>query len=165
MNIIEVVMNPVRQRIMQFLMIHEKGTVKEIKSKLSDVPTPSLYRHVKILLENNVIVVAEENRVRGTVENVYQLSTNLLSIEDDDGLSIQTSLMTISTAFAKYFAAGNADPKKDLFFMSGCTLMLTDDEFKNFLKELNEYLMKYISKEPTEGSKPRQISLISSPCD
>lgn len=165
MNIIEVVMNPVRQRIMQFLMIHEKGTVKEIKSKLSDVPTPSLYRHVKILLENNVIVVAEENRVRGTVENVYQLSTNLLSIEDDDGLSIQTSLMTISTAFAKYFAGGNADPKKDLFFMSGCTLMMTDDEFKDFLKELNEYLMKYISKEPVEGSKPRQISLISSPCD
>ena len=80
MNIVEVVMNPVRQRIMQFLMIHEKGTVKEIKSKLSDVPTPSLYRHVKILLENSVIVVAEENRVRGTVESVYRLNDNVLSI-------------------------------------------------------------------------------------
>lgn len=165
MNIVEVVMNPVRQRIMQFLMIHEKGTVKEIKSKLSDVPTPSLYRHVKILLENSVIVVAEENRVRGTVESVYRLNDNVLSIEDEDGLAIQTSLMNISTAFAKYFASGHADPRKDMLFMTGCSFMLTDEEFENFFTELNEFAMKYISKEPTEGSSPRQISLISSPIE
>ena len=55
MNVIEVVMNPVRQRIIQFLMIHEKGTVKEMKNNLSDVPTPSLYRHVKILAEDSGI--------------------------------------------------------------------------------------------------------------
>ena len=33
MNPVEVVMNPVRQRIIQFLMIYGKGTVKEIKSR------------------------------------------------------------------------------------------------------------------------------------
>ena len=30
-EIAEVVMNPVRQRIIQYLLVHEKGTVKEIK--------------------------------------------------------------------------------------------------------------------------------------
>lgn len=114
---------------------------------------------------NSVIVVAEENRVRGTVESVYRLNDNVLSIEDEDGLAIQTSLMNISTAFAKYFASGHADPRKDMLFMTGCTLMLTDEEFENFFTELNEFAMKYISKEPTEGSSPRQISLISSPIE
>ena len=135
MDIIEVVMNPVRQRIIQFLMIHEKGTVKEMKNNLSDVPTPSLYRHVKILAENAVIAVAEENRVRGTVESVYQLNQNVLSIEDDTGLAIQASIMSICTSFAKYFAGDNVNPKKDLYMMTGCTLMLTDEEFKQFLQK------------------------------
>lgn len=30
-EIAEVFMNPVRQRIIQYLLVHEKGTVKEIK--------------------------------------------------------------------------------------------------------------------------------------
>lgn len=165
MNMAEVIMNPVRQRIIQFLMVHDKGTVKEIKSKLSDVPTPSLYRHVKILAENSVIVVSEENRIRGTVESVYELNPNALIVEDEDGMSVQVSLMSICTAFAKYFASGHADPRRDMLMLTSCTLMLTDDEFGNFLNEINELAMKYISKEPTEGSSPRQITLISSPCE
>lgn len=30
MDMAEVVMNPVRQRIIQFLMVHDKGTVKGV---------------------------------------------------------------------------------------------------------------------------------------
>ena len=37
MEMVEVVMNPVRQRIFQYLLIHEKGTVKEIKKELQDI--------------------------------------------------------------------------------------------------------------------------------
>lgn len=163
MEMAEVVMNPVRQRIIQYLMVHDKGTVKEIKSQLSDVPTPSLYRHVKILAENSVIVVAEENRIRGTVESVYRLNPNALAVEDEDGMAVQVSLMGICTAFAKYFAGGHADPRKDMFLLTSCTLMLTDDAFENLLKEINVLAMKYIAQEPAEGCRPRQVTLISSP--
>lgn len=165
MNMAEVIMNPVRQRIIQYLMVHDKGTVKEIGNKLSDVPTPSLYRHVKILAENGVIVVAEENRVRGTVESVYRLNPDALVVEDEDGMSVQISLMSICTAFAKYFASGHADPRKDMFMLTGCTLMLTDHEFQAFLEEVNEVAMKYIAREPEEGCRPRQITLISAPTE
>lgn len=163
MNMAEVIMNPVRQRIIQYLMVHDKGTVKEIKNKLSDIPTPSLYRHVKILVENSVIVVAEENRIRGTVESVYRMNPSALTVEDEDGMAVQVSLMSICTAFAKYFATGHADPRKDMLMLTSCTLMLTDDEFGDFLKEINEFAMKYFSKEPTEGRSPRHVTLISSP--
>ena len=44
-EIAEVFMNPVRQRIIQYLLVHEKGTVKEMKKVLSDIPNASLYRH------------------------------------------------------------------------------------------------------------------------
>lgn len=163
MDMAEVIMNPVRQRIIQFLMVRGRGTVKEIKTKLNDVPTPSLYRHVKILAENDVIVVTEENRIRGTVESVYQLNPSALVVEDEDGTAVQVSLMSICTSFAKYFASGHANPRKDMFMLTSCTLMLTDDEFGTFLKEINELAMKYIAKDPAEGCRPRQVTLISSP--
>lgn len=164
-NPAEVVMNPVRQRIMQFLMVHEKGTVKEMKNQLKDIPTPSLYRHIKILVDHSIIVVAEENRIRGTVENVYQLNPKGIAVEDDDGMAVQMSLMSICTSFAKYFAQEHPDPKKDMFLLTSCTVMLTDDEFQDFLTQVNELAMKYISKNSTEGCRPRQVTLISSPCE
>ena len=51
MEIAEVVMNPVRQRIFQYFLLHEAGTVKELKRALPDVPNASLYRHIKILAD------------------------------------------------------------------------------------------------------------------
>ena len=67
MDIVEIVMNPARQRIFQYLLVNETGTVKEMRKALPDIPSASLYRHVKILLDNGILTVVEENRIRGTV--------------------------------------------------------------------------------------------------
>lgn len=165
MEIAEVIMNPARQKILQYLLVHETGTVKEIKKALPDIPGASLYRHIKILAENSVIMVVKENRIRGTVESVYKLNKNALEIDDEEGLGVQMALMEICTAFAKYFAKGKAQPRKDMLMMSSCTLTLTDEEFMDFLSEMNEVATKYMAKTVTEASKTRQISLISSPVD
>lgn len=41
MELAEIVMNPVRQRIFQYLLLHETGTVKEIRKALPDLPAPA----------------------------------------------------------------------------------------------------------------------------
>ena len=164
-EIAEVVMNPVRQRIIQYLLVHEKGTVKEIKKELSDVPSASLYRHIKILNDSAFIIVVEENRIRGTVENVYSLNREVLEVDDENGTAVQMSLLSLCAAFAKYFSSGHADPRKDLLMLTGCTLTLTDEEFIKFLTELNEVATKYMSIRVTETSVSRQIRLVSSPVD
>lgn len=74
MEIAEVVMNPIRQRIFQYFLLHETGTVKELKKALSDIPNASLYRHIKILADHSILIVVGENRIRGTVESVYRLN-------------------------------------------------------------------------------------------
>ena len=164
-EIAEVVMNPVRQRIIQYLLVHEKGTVKEIKKELSDVPSASLYRHIKILNDSAFIIVVEENRIRGTVENVYSLNREVLEVDDENGTAVQMSLLSLCAAFVKYFSSGHADPRKDLLMLTGCTLTLTDEEFIKFLTELNEVATKYMSIPVTETSVSRQITLVSSPVD
>lgn len=164
-DIAGVFMNPVRQRILQYLLVHEKGTVKEMKKDLPDVPNASLYRHVKVLNDYEFILVTEEHKIRGTVENVYQLNRAALEVDDEDGTAVQMSLLSLCASFAKYFASGHADPRKDLLMLTSCTLTLNDEDFIQFLKELNEVAEKYMSKPVTQTSVPRQITLVSSPVD
>ena len=163
MEIAEVVMNPVRQRIFQYFLLHETGTVKELKKALPDIPNASLYRHVKILADHSLLTVVGENRIRGTVESVYRLNKDAMSTEDESGNAVQMALLGICASFAKYFAGGNVDPKKDMLLLTNCTLLLTDEEFMGFLSEINEIALKYMKVEPAEGCKTRQITLISAP--
>ena len=163
MKIAEVVVNPVRQRIFQYFLLHEAGTVKELRKALPDIPSASLYRHIKILADHSILTVVGENRIRGTVESVYQLNKEALATEDEGGNAVQMSLLSICAAFARYFAGEGADPKKDMLLLTNCTLLLTDEEFSGFLSEINEVALKYMKKEATEGSKMRQITLISAP--
>ena len=163
MEIAEVVMNPVRQRIFQYFLLHETGTVTELKKALPDVPNASLYRHIKILADHSILMVVEENRIRGTVESVYKLNKDALAVEDESGNAVQMSLLSICASFARYFARGHVDPRKDMLLLTNCTLLLTDGEFSSFLSEINEIALKYMKAEVTESSKMRQITLISAP--
>ena len=163
MEMAEVVMNPVRQRIFQYFLLHETGTVKDIKKALPDVPSASLYRHVKILADSSILMVVGENRIRGTVESIYRLNKSALSAGDESGNAVQMSLLSICAAFAKYFSGGNADPERDMLLFTNCTLLLTDGEFSDFLSEINEVALKYMKVEAIADSKTRQITLISAP--
>ena len=163
MELAEVVMNPVRQRIFQYFLLHKTGTVKELKKALPDVPNASLYRHINILSDYSILIVVGENRIRGTVESIYQLNKDALAAEDESGNAVQMSLLGICASFARYFARGNVDPQKDMLLLTNCTLLLTDEEFSSFLSEINEIALKYMKAKATESSKTRHITLISAP--
>lgn len=165
MEMVEVVMNPVRQRIFQYLLVHETGTVKEIRKALPDIPSASVYRHMKILTDHGVLTVVGENRIRGTVESIYKLNQEALTVSDENGRAAQTGLLALCGAFAKYFAGENPNPEKDMLLLTNCTLTLTDKEFGNFLSEINEVAVKYMAAQVSAESKTRQITLISSPVD
>lgn len=163
MELAEIVMNPVRQRIFQYFLLHETGTVKELRKALPDIPSASLYRHVKVLADSSILMVVGENRIRGTVESVYRLNKEAMATEDETGNAVQMSLLSICASFAKYFSAGNADPQKDMLLLTNCTLLLTDEEFSEYLSEINQVTVKYMKKASSESSKTRRITLISAP--
>ena len=165
MEIAEVVMNPVRQRIFQYFSPHEAGTVKELKRALPAVPNASLYRHIKVLAEHSILTVVGENRIRGTVESVSQLNKEALATEDEGRNAVQMSLLSICASFARYFAGDDVDPKRDMLLLTNCTLLLTDEEFSGFLSEINEIALKYMKAEANESSKMRQVTLISAPAN
>ena len=98
-----------------------------------------------------------------TVESVYQLNKDAMATEDETGNAVQMSLLSICASFAKYFSTGNADPQKDMLLFTNCTLLLTDEEFAEYLSEINQVTVKYMKQASSESSKTRRITLISAP--
>lgn len=167
-DFVKIVMNPVRQRIVQFLVLHGKGTAGDMRRQMSDIPTASLYRHLKMLLDAGCIKVLEEKKVRGTTENTYGLVKAPLGDKTDRGeiaYLIQASLMSLMTSFQQYFVQEENDPARDLLSLTTSTLMLSDEEFMELSGRLGELINNYVNNGPGEGRRPRRITFISSPCE
>ena len=63
MDTAEIIMYPIKQRIFRYFLIHETGSVDEIKKSISRVLSASLYRHIKISANSSVLEAAGENRI------------------------------------------------------------------------------------------------------
>ena len=50
-----------------------------------------------------------------------------------------------------------------MLLFTNCTLLLTDEEFSEYLSEINQVTVKYMKQETSESSKMRRITLISAP--
>lgn len=164
-DISKLVMNPIRLRIIQYLLIHGSGTPSQIMEEMSDIPPASLYRHMKQLYEADCITVAEEKKIRGTVERTYAMKGGKhceFSKESAEHL-IQSSLMSLMTSFGKYFSKETADPVKDFLSLSTSTLLLTDEEFMEVMEKIGEATAPYLCNTAEKGRKVRKFTFISSP--
>ena len=164
-NINDIMLNPVRMRIIQTLALRQTMTTTEICEKISDIPRTTLYRHIKILLDNDILLVTSEQKIRGSLERTLALNTNEITKHNTLEHATQNAfafLMKKYILFQKYFSNENPDPAKDKVFMNTTLLMTTDDEFDEFLSDLRGLLTKY-THEFSEGRKARDISIISAP--
>lgn len=164
---IRVVMNPVRQRIVQYLILHGEGTAASIKEELSDIPTASLYRHIRVLYDAGCIEVVRECRKRGTVEKTYALVKEPMGEYDRNGVEglVQSALFSLMASFTAYFGRKGNDPVKDMLSLSSSTLLLTDEEFVEMTEKIGAVYNDYIYNKPEEGRRPRRLTFISSPCE
>ena len=148
-DLAKIVMNPVRIRIAQYLILHEQGTTAQIGEELSDVPKASLYRHMKMLEDAGLIQVVQENKKRGTVEKVYKLNQENPMGGREPGKEeiaqlIHSSLLSIMGEFQRYLKREDADPQKDMI-------------------SLGELYSSVMNNQPDGKRKPRKLTLISSP--
>ncbi len=164
-SIHDIMMNPVRMRIVQSLATRQHMTASEISEKISDVPRTTLYRHIKMMLENDILVIISEQKIRGSLERTLALNIGEITKHNTLENAAQSSYHFFLKKFAmfqKYFDAENPDPAKDRIFLNTTILMTTDDEYDRFLLEVRELLKKY-SFEFSEGRKARDVSIISAP--
>lgn len=166
-DLAHVIMNPVRQRIVQHLIFNGRATVADLARALDDVPRASLYRHVNRLLEAGCIRVVEKKRARGALERTYALAEELPGAADarDAEQLVQSMLSSLQLAFARYFSRSSANPERDGVGVSSSTLMLTDDEYREFLTRIGEVYRDYVGNGGGAGRRARNILWISIPSE
>lgn len=164
---LKAIANPQRQRMIQFIALNEKATVSDISKELADIPKPSLYRHIKILLDAGCIEIIDEKAVRGAIEKTYAIAKQPITDVNNDDIEalMQNQLLMISSSFAKYFGNENAEPAKDMLSVNTATLQLSDEEFAELYKKIGEVYSLYLNNKPGGDRKQRTVTFISSPAN
>lgn len=165
-SLADVLLNPVRMRVVQHLLLHQPSTTQEIGGHLADIPKASLYRHLKKLTDCGIVRVVSENRVRGTVERVYALE----KIADAGGdekqkmkRALESTMLTLLGEFERYLSRGDADMVRDRLSMQTATLLLTDEEFEQFAREISFAYARVLDNQPDGKRKMRRVTFIVSP--
>ncbi|MGG2052790.1 transcriptional regulator [Lysinibacillus pakistanensis] len=170
-NKAEVLMHPVRMKILQALM-HDKEeglSTLEMISIIKDVPQATLYRHIQILVDENIIKIVKERKVRSVTEKFYAVNEGAakLSKEDWTKLTIKQKLNYVSyyqlallSQYQNYLhSLDEKERLADLATFSFIDLTLTTDQFKNFENELNNLINKYYNM--TDSSKETETKTIA----
>ena len=170
----DLILHPVRLRILTALMGRQM-TAQALAAALPDVAQATLYRHINRLAEGGVLVVVEENPVRGTVEKVYALAEDQahLSAEDmanlskDDHMRMFTTFVTrLLHDFSHYLESHETvDPAVDGVGYQQIPLYLSEEELGQFAQEINAALLPYVNLEPTPQRRRRIFTSVMMPDD
>jgi hypothetical protein len=168
----ELLLHPVRLRIVQAFLVDRELTTGQLREELPDIPTATLYRQVATLVEGDVLEVVAERKVRGTFERTYRLNlanANVIGQEaaamDDDAhrRAFMTFVAALLGDFDRYLAREEFDLARDGVGYRQVALNLSDAEFDEFAVEMGEVLKRWVALPPGPGRVRRLLSTIVMP--
>lgn len=163
MNLIEILSNPVRIQVMQYLQTCGEATTKQISEALSEIPAPTLYRHINIMLDKGALLIKEERKIRGGTERLLVINEAKFGISENLSQYAYQFLMGLYMKFQEYSERDDANPKMDRLSLRTCILTLTDSRYDELMNEIGAVIEKYQME--NEGGKKRNLSIISAPVD
>jgi DNA-binding transcriptional ArsR family regulator len=172
MDTADLLVHPVRIRIVHAMSGGQALTTAELCARLPDVSKATVYRHVGVLADGGVLEVDDEHRVRGAVERTYRLrreravidAEQVAQADNDDHRRVFAVAMAILTAeFNAYLDGPNADPVRDEVGYRQHALWLTDDERTALIEGLRAAIVPHLTNEPTGGRRRHLLSPILFP--
>ena len=169
----ELLLHPVRLRIVRAFLGDRELSTAQLGQLLPDVSTPTLYRQVATLADAGVLEVACQRQVRGTTERIYRLPAGAASVGPEEAttwtLDQHRSAFTAFVAglladFDRYLDRGDVDLGRDQIGYRQAALNLTDEEGVELLTEIRQAIARRLTL-PAEGRTRRLITTILLPTD
>ncbi len=167
----DLLLHPVRMRILQALFDADPLTTAQLRERLPDIAPATMYRHIAVLAEGGVLEVVEEKRVRGTVERSYRVrkeeavvdpAARATMTKDDHRRAYTTFAASLMGDFDRYLAREDADPNADGVVYRQAAVWLTDEEFAEMVGEIEHAVVSRMDREG-EGRTRRVVSLVVVP--
>jgi hypothetical protein len=168
----DLLLHPVRLRIVQAFLGERALTTADLRSELPDVPPASLYRHVALLVDAGVLAIASERRVRGATERTYFLRLAAARIGlrelrsmsvDDHRQAFMAFVAGLLGDFDRYLDRGPPDLLHDGVSYNLAGLWLDDAELIDAATEIQAVLEPLLANAPREGRKRRLLATVLLP--
>ena len=168
----DLLLHPVRLRIVQALLGGRVLTTGELGAELDDVPTASLYRHVGRLAAAGVLEVSGERRVRGASERSYRLVLEAASVEDaatmtadEHRRAFATFVAALLGDFDRYLdrAGKRPDLLADGVGYRQAALWLDDAEHAELVRDLRAVVRARMALAEQPGRRRRMLSTVLVP--
>lgn len=169
---VELLLHPVRLRIVHALSGGQSLTTAQLSARLPDVSKVTMYRQIAVLAESDFLEVAGEQQVRGTVERSYRLrqdrpvigadAARVMSL-DDHRRGFATAMAVLIAEFNAYLDREGADPVADAVSYRQGTLWLSPDELAEMTSEMLGVLRDRTAHQPTPDRAPYLLSPVLFP--
>lgn len=168
----DLLLHPVRLRIVQAFLGDRALTTTELRSELPDVPAASLYRHVARLVNAGVLGVVSERRVRGAVERTYILRVAAANIGvgefekmtvDEHRQAFTAFVAGLLGDYDRYLARGEIDPVRDGVSYNLAAMWLDDDELGELRRDIARIFGPRLANAPGPGRKRRILGSVLLP--
>ena len=170
----ELLLHPVRLRIVQAMLGRAELTTKDLAARMPDVAPATLYRHVGTLVDAGVLAVVGERRVRGSTERSLRLREERASVDpeslanDDDALraGFLAYLASLAAMFDDYVAAPHGSLHDDLVGFRQLAVYATDDEWRQVLHSIRSAVEPLAMRAAApDGARRRVLATVSLPVD
>jgi DNA-binding transcriptional ArsR family regulator len=170
----ELLLHPVRLRILHAVMDGLPFTASQLCARLPDVSKATVYRQVAVLVDGGLVEVVGEERVRGAVERTYTLHPARTSMTDDEVAAISiddhhrgfaAAIAALLGEFDAYLARVGANPRDDMVSYKQFSLWLSDDEKAAFIEELILAIRSRMEYDPVPNRRRHILSTILFPTD
>jgi hypothetical protein len=172
MENLELIVHPVRLRVIHALTGSGPLTTGDIASRLPNVSKATVYRQVAILVDAGVLQIASERRVRGTVERRFGLTSARTSVGAGAAASLSlmehrrvfaTAMAILLAEFDGYLDSGHADPVADQVGYRQHSVWLTDDERNRLIEGMRSAIVPALGNEEAAGRRRHLLSPVLFP--
>ncbi|MGW6054200.1 helix-turn-helix domain-containing protein [Streptomyces sp. NPDC055189] len=161
-------LHPVRMRILQTLVGAGELTTAQLRQRLPDVSPATMYRHVATLTEAGILEVVRETPVRGTVERSYRVRQDGALVDEEARAAMtkddHRQAFTVFTGammadLDRYLSRDDADPSRDGVLYRQGAVWATTEEFGALVQELEALIARYTQRAPGDDRERHIISL------
>ena len=174
MEPLDLLLHPVRLRIVHAMSGGRTRTTSDLCARLPDVPKTSVYRHVGLLAEGGILEVVAEHRVHGAVERHDRLRPGRTRIGpeaaatmtlDDHRRGFTATMAALLAEFGAYLDRPGADPIADSIGYRQGILWLSETELAELIEDVQQALARHAGNGPAPGRTPRLHTMISFPIE
>jgi Helix-turn-helix domain len=170
----DLILHPIRLRVIQAFLGDRALTTTELRSELPDVAPATLYRQVARLVDAGVLGIVAERRVRGATERTYVLrvSSANIGLDELESMSVEDHrhafiafVAGLLADFDRYLSRGDVDLVRDGVSYRLAGMWLNDAEFAELMRDLARVLQPRVANPPKAGRRRRILGYVLLPGD